>query len=816
MLRQKMLQDMKANKWQFLSILLMAFLGVYIFTGVGGEWAGVNHYRKGYYQETNLANGWVWGEGFSDSDVSKIKAIPGVTGAEKRCYLEVKGQDSHDPTIYLYGLKENTICMPKVVEGSPVDLTAKDKVWVDARFAAVRNLKVGDSYTFLFENVPFTLQVAGLVYSSEYQYYANENDLWPDYNNIGFAYCAYTALPMQDYIVHYIESSKKSVSQLIKEFSKENAEIARNAKLISRFSKKQIVDILKKADPAEFADMVPYTQIVLTTEKDSLAADIGARINKVLEGNYAVYTTRAETSGIAMMDAEMEQHKTIGAVFPIVFLLIAVLAIVTCMNRMIHVQRTQIGTLKALGFTKAQITRHYVNYGFWPSLLGAVLGCIIGPVTLPFLFYSSMSSYYTLPEWKAGFDISFALVAAGTVAACTLATLFTVVGMLGESPAQTLRPKAPRNFKLTKLERAKGWGKMKFSFRWSWRTFTRGKVRTVMGIVGTVGCMALLIAAFSMYDCMSDMESWQYDQLQTAQTRLTLAPETTNDQAKAIADQVDGELLMTTAIEIQANGVKKTANATITDGSGCNFVTDTSRKQITPDDNMMALTQPTAKALGLKEGDTFRWHIYTSDKWVTSTVTLICRNPMTQGLTMTRATLERLGYEFTPGYVDTQQALTSFNNSHVTKTLTNNDMHNFWSNYMESMNMMVSILILFAVILAVVVLYNLGQINFTEQERENATLKVIGFSTGRILRFNLLQNLVYAAIGILLGTPLGLYLVYIMISTSGDSFDMMVKLTPVSFIICAAITLVVSTLVSLLFTRYIKKLDMVTSLKGVE
>lgn len=816
MLRQKMLQDMKANKWQFLSILLMAFLGVYIFTGVGGEWAGVNHYRKGYYQETNLANGWVWGDGFSDSDVSKVQAIPGVTGAEKRCYLEVKGQDSHDPTVYLYGLKENTICMPKVVEGSPVDLAAKDKVWVDARFAGARNLKVGDSYTFLFENVPFTLQVAGLVYSSEYQYYANENDLWPDYNNIGFAYCAYTALPMQDYIVHYIESSKKTVSQLIEEFSKENAEIAKNAKLIRRFNKKQIVDMLKKADPSEFTDMVPYTQIVITTEKDSMAADIADQIDKALDGNYAVYTTRAETSGVAMMDSEMEQHKTIGAVFPIVFLLIAVLAIVTCMNRMIHVQRTQIGTLLALGFSKAKITRHYISYGFWPSLIGAGLGCIIGPITLPFLFYGTMASYYTLPEWKAGFDISFALVAIGTVAACTLATLFTAVGMLSDSPARTLRPKAPRNFKLTRLERSKGWSKMKFSFRWSWRTFTRGRVRTIMGIVGTVGCMTLLVAAFAMYDCMRDMESWQYDQLQTAQTRLTLAAETTNDEAEAIANQVDGELLMTSAIEIEANGVKKTANATITDGNGCNFVTDTSRKQIAPDDNMVALTQLTAKSLGLKEGDTFRWHIYTSDKWVTSTVTLICRNPMTQGLTMTRATLERLGYEFTPGYVDTQQAMTAFDNSHVTKVLTSGDLHNFWAHYMESLNMMVGILILFAVIMAVVVLYNLGQINFTEQERENATLKVIGFGTGRILRFNLLQNLVYALLGILLGTPLGLYLVYIMISTSGDAFDMMVSLSPLSFIICAAITLVVSTLVSLLFTRYIKKVDMVTSLKGVE
>ena len=121
----------------------------------------------------------------------KVKAIPGVTGAEKRCYLEVKGQDSHDPTVYLYGLKENTICMPKVVAGSPVDLSAKDKVWVDARFAEARNLKVGDSYTFLFENVPFTLQVAGLVCSSEYQYYANETTFGRIITTLALLLCLY-------------------------------------------------------------------------------------------------------------------------------------------------------------------------------------------------------------------------------------------------------------------------------------------------------------------------------------------------------------------------------------------------------------------------------------------------------------------------------------------------------------------------------------------------------------------------------------------------------------------------------------------------
>ena len=148
MLRQKMLQDMRQNKWQFISILLMAFLGVYLFCGVGGEWAGVNNYRKGYYEQTNLADGWIWGEGFSDSDVEKVKGIDGIEDVEKRCYVEVTGKDSHNPTVYMYGLNENTVCMPYVVEGEEVNVHSKGDVWLDKNFATAKNLKVGDSYTF--------------------------------------------------------------------------------------------------------------------------------------------------------------------------------------------------------------------------------------------------------------------------------------------------------------------------------------------------------------------------------------------------------------------------------------------------------------------------------------------------------------------------------------------------------------------------------------------------------------------------------------------------------------------------------------------
>ncbi|MCM1115079.1 MAG: ABC transporter permease [Clostridium sp.] len=814
MLRQKMLQDMKQNKWQFISVMIMAFLGVFIFTGIGGEWAGVDSYREGYYEQTNLADGWIWGEGFSNADVNKVKGINGVTGAEKRCYVEVTGKDEYNPTVYLYGLEKNTICKPLVVEGDDFNPDADGKVWLDKQFADTKGLKVGDEYTFVFEGTPFSLKIAGLIYSSEYQYYANENDLWPDYNNIGFAYCSCKSLPIKDYIINYIKDSEKTVEELIDEFSAESEDIKKNADLIKHFSKDSIISMLEKADASEFAQMTPFTQIIFTSSVD--AKDLSDKIDEVLKGNYAVYTTRAETEGIMMLDAEMSQHKMMSAIFPVAFLLIAVLAIITSMNRLVNNQRTQIGTLKALGFSKGKIVLHYVNYGFWVSLIGAALGCIVGPITLPHLFYGSMSSFYTLPEWKSGFDISFILVAVVTVLACTLTTFLTVYKVLGDTPAATLRPKAPKNFKLSKIEKSTFWSKMNFNFRWSWRSFIRGKARTLMGIVGTISCMALLVGAFSMYDCMDDMEHWMYSEIQVQQTRLTLDSAASIEEAESIAKDIDGELIMTSPIEIRANGVKKTQTVTVADGEGCFYITDTNRNQITPDDNTVALSLKIANALGLKEGDEFEWHIYTSDKWVKSKVSVICRTPMTQGLVITRNTLENLGYEFTPAYADTLQTLTDYQNDSVINVLTADDMHNFWNNYMETMNMMVVVLILFALILAVVVLYNLGQLTFTEKERENATLKVIGFSTGRILNLNLIQNLIFAVVGVIFGVPCGLALVSAVIQSAGDEFDMMVSLSAPSFFISAGITIGVSLLVSLLFRKNIKRLDMVTSLKGVE
>ena len=814
MLRTKMFQDMKEHKLQFISIFLMAFIGVYIFAGIGGEWAGVNHYREHYYEETNLADGWIWGEGFTDDDLKKVENIDGIDSVEKRCYLQVTGKDSYAPTVYFYGLDKNEICKPYVVEGEDFDPSATGKMWVDQKFAEKKNLKVGDSYTFSFDSTDFTLKVAGLVYSSEYQYYCNDTDMWPDYNKVGFVYAPVSSIPIKDYIINYIQNSNKSVSELVDQFANENDEIAKNRKMLDGLSKDFIVKQLKKADVSEFNEMVPYTQIIFKSSVD--ASTLNDKIDSVLKGRYAAYSTRAETSGIVMLDSEMEQHKMLGSIFPVVFVAIAVLAIITCMNRLINNQRVQIGTLKALGFSKGRIIWHYVNYGLWLSLAGAVLGAVVGPLTLPYLFYGTMKSYYSLPKWTPGFDISFLYVILITVAACTLATLFSALGLLGGTPAEALRPKPPKSYKLTPLERSKNWKKLNFNFRWSWRSTIRGRAKTLMGILGTLSCMALLIGSMSCYDSITDLEKWNYNEIETQQTRLVLDSDIKIKDAEKIKDDIDGELIMSNAIEIKANNVRKTSQATITDGSGTYFITDTKRQQVTPTDDTFAVTKKVADSLGIKEGDKVDWHIYTSDKWTTSTVTLVCRNPMTQGIVITQNTLEKAGYDFKPNYADTKKVLKDYNKKGVANLMTSEEMHNFMANYMESMNMMVGILIFMAILMAVVVLHNLGQLTFTERQRENATLKVLGFSTTKIMKSTLYQNLMFAVIGVILGAPAGMWLVQIMIDSAGESFDMMAKLSVPSFIFSMAMTIGVSALVSLMMNKKIRKLNMVESLKGVE
>jgi putative ABC transport system permease protein len=757
MLIRKMLRDMKQNKTQFISIFLMSILGVFIYSGIGSEWYGLQTTVNNYYKETNFANVWIYGSDFSKEEANAVLNVKGVTGVQRRLIIDSIANFENKPALTLHFIEENNISMCQLVAGEEFSLD-KAGIWLDSLFAKAKGLEVGDSISVTAYGKTIKEKIRGTVLNPEYVFSSGQNDIVPNHANFGFAYLSYKAFP--------------------------------------------------KETPIFYSDM-------LITTTDTEYSKLEQEIDSALAGHYSVFLTRDNFESYAMFNEEIKQHKAMGEVFPIAFLAIAMLTILTTMTRIVSNQRTQIGTLKAIGFKKNRILFHYISYGMWISFAGAAIGVIAGPFTLPFLFYGSMQTTYTLPEWKPAISISSFVMALVSVIACTLSTYLACRSVLKDTPSQTLRPKAPKSMKQGFLEKTDLWKKLSFNAQWNFRDMFRSKVRSIMAIVGVLGCTALLVCAFGMQDSLKDVVTWQYFDINQYETKCMLSEKITSEQFTSIKEHYNGEALMEGAIEIKANGKKKTAELLVTDNVTLIHSENSKREAIELPKGPLAISYKMATVLEVKVGDEISWHIYGNERWVTSKIDTIYRTPLSQGITITKDGFEKLGFTFVPTSIITAQKINT-DIQGVTSIWSKADLTESYETMTEAMNIMVYILILGAAILAVVVLYNLGILSFTERQRELATLKVIGFKTKKIRQLLLTQTIWLTAVGIVLGIPCGKWLIYYMISFMGDTFDMM-TIVSVSSLICSVLgTFLLSVLVNRMFSRKIKGIDMVSSLKGVE
>ena len=756
MLFKKMLRDIAKHKTQFLSIFLMAFLGVFVFAGVGGESVGLEVSVNDYYDATNLADGWIYSANLDDNFVDKVNNLSPTKDTERQLVIDSIGNFSNDPEITLHFLENNTISKFYLLEGEDVNISDEDGVWLDKSFADAKNLKVGDNISFTFNGVSIEKEIKGLGYSPEYVYHASDSSIIPDFNKMGFAYLSYEAFPLSD---------------------------------------------------------VPYN--VLLVDFDGSASDYNNLLSDKLDGDYNSFVEKSENPSVSQFSEEIDQHKMMGDIFPVVFILIALLILLTTMTRIIAHQRTQIGILKAVGYTNKSIIFHYVSYGFWLVLAGAILGLIIGPLTLPNLFYPSMSATYILPEWKPAWSMNFVYVAIIMVVMSLLVSYFAVRSISSENPADTIRPKVPKISSSGFIEKTSIWKRFSFNVRWNYRDAKRNKFRALMTIVGVMGCAALLVSAFGMYDGMHDLKEWEYSQINHYDSKLIVNDNASISSINNIADEVNGDKLMESAIEIESGNAKKSGSLLVLNGTNLVTPTDYDRNEIKIGNDEISISQKMADLLGVGVGDTVKWHIMGSDKWVSTKIDKIHADPISQGFIMSSDKLGALDLNYTPTSIVTSEHVDK-NYSDIKAVNSMNDMTTSWDEMTESMMLLVYILIFFACLLAVVVLYNLGLLSFTEIEREIATLKVLGFKTGSLRRLLLTQNLWFTAIGFVLGLPLGYYILDIMWQSSGDSFYILPSISLSNFLLTAVITFALSILVNLLFSRKIKKLDMVESLKGVE
>ena len=756
MLFKKMLRDIRKHKAQFLSIFLMAFLGVFVFAGVGGESVGLEVNVNDYYNDTNLADGWIYSININDLFLYQVDCLGATTQMERQLVVDSVADFSNDPEITLHFVENNTISKFYLLQGEPLDIDDKNGVWLDKSFADAKGLKVGDNITFKFEGHEIEKEIKGIGYSPEYVYHASQSSVIPDFSKMGFAYMSYKAFP-EDNISY------------------------------------NVLNVKFDGTPENYNDLLSYH----------------------MDGYYSSFVERSEHVSVNQFSEEMDQHKMMSGIFPVVFILISMLILLTTMTRIITHQRTQIGILKASGFKDRSIIFHYVSYGFWLVLVGAILGLILGPMTLPQLFYPSMSATYKLPSWEPAWSMNFVYVAALMVLMSIFVSYYAVKSISDEKPADTIRPKAPKISTTGFVEKLGIWDKLSFNVRWNWRDAKRNKFRALMTIIGVIGCSALLVCAFGMYDGMNDLKEWEFNQINHYDSKLVIDDEATISEIDDVASDVNGDKIMESAIEIESGSVKKSGSLLVLNNTDLVTPTDYDWNPIKIEDNEVSISQKMADMLDVGVGDTVKWHIMGSDKWVKTKVDKIHADPTSQGLIMSSDKLEDLDLNYTPTSIVTTEHVDK-NYSAIKTANSMKDMTGSWDELTEAMWLLIYILIFFASLLAVVVLYNLGLLSFTEIEREIATLKVLGFKTGALRKLLLTQNLWFTAIGFLLGLPVGYFILKIMWESSGDSFYILPSISPANFILSAVITFALSILVNLMFSRKIKKLDMVESLKSGE
>ena len=756
MLKKKMIRDIRKHKTQFLSIFLMAFLGVFVFAGVGGESVGLEVNVDKFYDDTNLADGWIYSNFINDLFLDQVYCLGATDQMERQLVVDSVADFSNDPEITLHFVENNTISKFYLIDGDPLDINDKNGVWLDKSFADAKGLKVGDSITFEFEDYKIKKKIRGTGYSPEYVYHASQSSVIPDFSKIGFAYMSHKAFPN---------------------------------------------------------DTVPYN--VLNVKFDGTAENYDKLLDYHMDGYYSSFVERSEHTSVSQFSEEIDQHQMMAGIFPVVFILIAMLILLTTMTRIITHQRTQIGILKACGFKDKTIMKHYISYGFWLVLIGSLLGLIIGPMTLPKLFYPSMSSTYILPSWQPAWSIDFVYIALAMIIMSILVSYYAVRSIFNENPADTIRPKAPKVSSSGMIERLGFFKHLSFNSRWNYRDAKRNKFRALMTIIGVIGCTALLVSAFGMYDGMNDLKEWEFNQINHYDSKLIIDDEASISEVDDVAEEVNGDKIMESAIEIESDTCKKSGSLLVLNHTDLVTPTDYDWNRIKIEDDEVSVSQKMADMLGIGIGDTVKWHIMGSDKWIKTKIDKIHSDPTSQGFIMSADKLEDLDLNYTPTSVVTEEHVTK-NYTAIKTTNSLKDMTSSWDELTEAMWLLIYILIFFASLLAVVVLYNLGLLSFTEIEREIATLKVLGFKTNALRKLLLTQNLWFTTIGYLLGIPVGYYILKVMWESSGDSFYILPSISLMNLVITAAITFSLSILVNLMFSRKIKKLDMVESLKSAE
>ena len=538
-----------------------------------------------------------------------------------------------------------------------------------------------------------------------------------------------------------------------------------------------------------------------------------------------------------------DRLRNIGQVFPVIFFLVAALISLTTMTRMVEEQRTQIGTLKALGYKKSAIAAKYICYAFFATLLGSVLGMLIGEKIIPYIIITAYGIMYHNVANTISIDYQpgFALIASTASVVCTVgATLFASGKELQETPASLMRPPAPKEGKRVLLERLTFiWKHLSFSWKSTIRNLFRYKKRLIMTVFGIAGSMGLMLVGFGIQDSISDIAAIQYRELQHYDGMVIEDSDATEEEHAELFEYMKENEQIAHCNRVQMTKIsapKGSSNISIylfVPESLSEFARDvTLKNRITGEtyeltDEGAAISEKTASLLGLKVGDMIP--LKKGDKEYKVRVAVITENYMSHYLYMTPRVYEQTFGEM-PEYENIvftmQEDCKDDLEMAGTRILANpgalsisytSSLASQVDRMLSTLDAVILVLIVSAGMLAFVVLYNLNNINITERQRELATLKVLGFYDGEVSQYVLRENVILTVLVIMFGAVFGILIHrYVITTVEVDAVMFGRNIKPLSFLYSGILTSIFSIVVNGVMHFKLKTIDMVESLKSVE
>ncbi len=763
MLFRKLLRTIWHYKAQFISMIIMVILGVGVFVGFQGEWKSIEVDTHQFYEATGFATYRLINEsGYSLEEMNKIGEISGVNKVSR--YISVKTNETKENDVVAVTVTTNfDVSSFIVTSGDSYDEASTDSVWMSDLYAKANNYKLGDDISLKYGHITLTGKIKGLIKSSEYLICTpGENQMMPDYKTYGFVY----------------------ISPAMYKNALGGFELYPEIHVISKLSKKEFSDAANQA--------LGKTNLILT--KDEV-------------------TSYSEAQG------EAKEGKTMASILPVVFLGIAVLIMATTMQRLTINEKTQIGTLKALGFRDSRIVRHYTMIGLIIGLVGSALGIGFGYFISWFIFNpnGSMGTYFDLPSWAIHMPWWTFLVVLSIVGFMTLISFISAKKMLKGTAADALRPYTPKVMKRLKIEDSKGWRKLKFATKWNLRDLFRHKARSAMTLFGVFGCTVLLVASFLMMDSMKGFVNKFYYGSMNYESQISLKEETTNEKAMEIVTHFEADYSATTSVSLNDEAIAMDIYNVSHDY--VRFL-DSKMNYTKLSSDGVYIGQRLIESNKLKIGDTFTVSLFGSDTKYELKLAGTLRT-LTKGVVMSEEYAKEKGIEYKINQIFTHQSKESINNDntysdYISTIKSRGDIIKSFDSFMKVMYTMIGALIVLSIILGIVVLYNLGTMSYFERYRELSTLKVVGFKDKKIGKLLISQNMWLTIVGFIFGFPAGIGITFVMMKALAAEYEMMLIFGWMTFVIPVVLVFGVSLFVSWLVSRKNKKINMVEALKVPE